>query len=42
MVMDFVPGVALEKLWPTLEQDAQKRYRKAGCTADPRATLNIC
>lgn len=28
MVMDFIPGVLLEKLWPTLEQDAQKNIAK--------------
>jgi hypothetical protein len=28
IVMDFVPGETLEKLWPTLEQDAQKGVAK--------------
>jgi serine/threonine protein kinase len=28
VVMDFVPGETLEKLWPTLEQDAQKSIVK--------------
>ncbi|KFH41437.1 hypothetical protein ACRE_078620 [Hapsidospora chrysogenum ATCC 11550] len=28
MIMDFIPGVVLEKLWPTLDQDAQKNIAK--------------
>ncbi|KAM0233523.1 hypothetical protein ACHAP5_010398 [Fusarium lateritium] len=28
IVMDFVPGETVEKLWPTLEQDAQKNIAK--------------